>query len=160
MAKSLALPLFFFSPLFLWALSQNGSKATWQDNKDSNVFPSAQSWKTIWILRHCSSQRLFFLRVMLPYHKRFIFILFVRNMFWSALLGGRTTLQTKIKRVGPDLMSPTPLLILYQFKICDRGFASLLDTYITVNRSHVKCASRFPSAWINNEGSGILAFAK
>lgn len=57
-------------------------------------------------------------------------------------------------------MSPTPLLILYQSKIRDRGFASLLDTYITVNCSHVKCASHFPSAWINNEGPGLLAFAK
>lgn len=66
---------FFSSPLFLWALSQNGSKATWQDNKDSDVFPSTESRKTIWILRHCLSQRLFFLSVMLFYHKRFILIL-------------------------------------------------------------------------------------
>lgn len=41
--KSVTLSIFlFFSP---WALSQNGSKASWQDNKDSNVFPSTREMK-------------------------------------------------------------------------------------------------------------------
>lgn len=49
---------------FPWALSQNGSKASWQDNKDSNVLRSRESWNTVWIFCLCCSQIFVFLCVM------------------------------------------------------------------------------------------------
>lgn len=47
------------SALFFLERGPNGSEATWQDNKDTNVFPRADAWNMIWACRLCSSQNIF-----------------------------------------------------------------------------------------------------